>query len=94
MSTTIQLIQETTTLHVYTTQCLFKTVRHDTVQQPLVQVCCWCVGEYGDQLVAGNCSEDEPLEVSIWVAETKLGVVISTALIVVTLCNWTRNGKY
>ncbi|KAI0235164.1 AP-1 complex subunit gamma-1 [Lamellibrachia satsuma] len=64
VSTTIQLIQETTTLHVYTTQCLFKTVRHDTVQQPLIQVCCWCVGEYGDQLVAGNCSEDEPLELS------------------------------
>ena len=64
MSTTIQLIQETTSLHVYTTQCLVRAVRLDTVQQPLVQVCCWCIGEYGDQLVAGSCSEEEPLEVS------------------------------
>jgi len=64
VSTTIQLIQETTSLHVYTTQCLVRAVRLDTVQQPLVQVCCWCIGEYGDQLVAGTCSEEEPLEVS------------------------------
>ncbi|XP_064641695.1 AP-1 complex subunit gamma-1-like isoform X1 [Lineus longissimus] len=64
VSTLIQLIAETSALHCYTVQQLFTALMDDFSQQPLVQVASWCIGEYGDMLVSGQCEEDEPIQVT------------------------------
>ena len=52
VSCLIQLIQETSIFHVYTVHQLYRALRADSSQQPLAQVACWCVGEYGNLLFA------------------------------------------
>ncbi|XP_041455170.1 AP-1 complex subunit gamma-1-like isoform X4 [Lytechinus variegatus] len=59
----IQMISDTSSLHAYTVQQLFKAVKEDISQQPLAQVSAWCIGEYGDLLVAGVVDEEEPIQV-------------------------------
>ncbi len=72
VSSLIQLIAETNTLHCYTTQQMFKALRDDISQQPLCQVGCWCLGEYGDLFMAGNLDEEEPVNVSTTNINTSL----------------------
>uniref|UniRef100_A0A8B9HWF9 AP-1 complex subunit gamma n=1 Tax=Astyanax mexicanus TaxID=7994 RepID=A0A8B9HWF9_ASTMX len=55
----IQLITNSVEMHAYTVQRLYKALLDDISQQPLVQVASWCIGEYGDLLVSGQCEEEE-----------------------------------
>uniref|UniRef100_A0A3Q0R680 AP-1 complex subunit gamma n=1 Tax=Amphilophus citrinellus TaxID=61819 RepID=A0A3Q0R680_AMPCI len=60
----IQLITNTSELHCYTVHKLYRALHNDISQQPLVQVACWCIGEYGDLLLRGECQEMEPVQVT------------------------------
>ncbi|XP_047445308.1 AP-1 complex subunit gamma-like 2 [Mugil cephalus] len=60
----IQLITNTSELHCYTVHKLYRALLTDISQQSLVQVACWCIGEYGDLLLRGECQETEPVQVS------------------------------
>ncbi|XP_043914094.1 AP-1 complex subunit gamma-1-like [Protopterus annectens] len=60
----IQLISSANELHAYTVLKLYTTIMHDISQQPLVQVTMWCIGEYGDLLLSGQCEETEPIQVT------------------------------
>ncbi|XP_058011617.1 AP-1 complex subunit gamma-1 isoform X2 [Pituophis catenifer annectens] len=60
----IQLITNSMEMHAYTVQKLYKAILGDYSQQPLVQVASWCIGEYGDLLVSGQCEEEEPIQVT------------------------------
>ncbi|XP_041848871.1 AP-1 complex subunit gamma-like 2 [Melanotaenia boesemani] len=60
----IQLITNTSELHCYTVHKLYRALTTDISQQPLVQVACWCIGEYGDLLLRGECQETEPVQVT------------------------------
>ncbi|KAI3375291.1 hypothetical protein L3Q82_021793 [Scortum barcoo] len=60
----IQLITNASELHCYTVHKLYRALLADISQQSLVQVACWCIGEYGDLLVRGECQEIEPVQVT------------------------------
>ncbi|XP_025076007.1 AP-1 complex subunit gamma-1-like isoform X3 [Pomacea canaliculata] len=76
---TIQLIAETTSLHGYSVQQLFRAMQQDYTQQPLVQVASWCVGEYGDQLFSTTIEDEEPLQISESDVVDLLEKVVGTA---------------
>ncbi|KAI4902642.1 hypothetical protein NFI96_027654 [Prochilodus magdalenae] len=59
----IQLISVASELHCYTVHKLYRALITDISQQSLVQVACWCIGEYGDLLLKGDCDEIEPMQV-------------------------------
>ncbi|XP_069341633.1 AP-1 complex subunit gamma-like 2 isoform X2 [Eulemur rufifrons] len=58
-----QLIAGAQELHAYSVRRLYSALAEDISQQPLVQVAAWCIGEYGDLLLEGNCEDIEPLQV-------------------------------
>ncbi|XP_076018315.1 AP-1 complex subunit gamma-like 2 [Genypterus blacodes] len=60
----IQLITTASDLHSYTVHKLYLALVTDISQQSLVQVACWCIGEYGDLLLRGECQETEAAQVS------------------------------
>ncbi|CAF4145058.1 unnamed protein product [Rotaria socialis] len=61
VSSLIGIISSSPDLHGYTAQQLFKMIRNDITQQPLVQVASWTLGEFGDLCVNGQYerAEDE-----------------------------------
>uniref|UniRef100_A0A8C9XV85 Adaptor related protein complex 1 subunit gamma 2 n=1 Tax=Sander lucioperca TaxID=283035 RepID=A0A8C9XV85_SANLU len=59
----IQLITNASELHCYTVHKLYRALLTDISQQSLVQVACWCIGEYGDLLLRGECQETEAVQV-------------------------------
>ncbi|CAL1527635.1 unnamed protein product [Lymnaea stagnalis] len=60
----IQLVSETSSLHAYSVQQLFRALRSDITQQPLAQVAAWCIGEYGELINSNNVEDEEPLHVT------------------------------
>ncbi|XP_029309248.1 AP-1 complex subunit gamma-like 2 [Cottoperca gobio] len=60
----IQLITNASELHCYTVHKLYRALLTDISTQSLVQVACWCIGEYGDLLLRGECQETEPVQVT------------------------------
>jgi len=65
VSVLIQLVQETSSLHAYTVQQLYRALCNDISQQPLVQVATWCIGEYGDLLFStAGLEDEEPIQTS------------------------------
>uniref|UniRef100_A0A4W4GWU3 AP-1 complex subunit gamma n=1 Tax=Electrophorus electricus TaxID=8005 RepID=A0A4W4GWU3_ELEEL len=73
----IQLITNSVEMHAYTVQRLYKALLDDISQQPLVQVASWCIGEYGDLLVSGQCEEEEPIQVKDEVLDVLEGLLVS-----------------
>lgn len=60
----IQLISESSTLHTYTVQQLWKQLIPDlATKQPLVQVASWCIGEFGDLLNSAEGQDASPVNV-------------------------------
>lgn len=60
----IHLISSTSALHTYTVQQLFKAVQLALDQQSLIQVSCWCIGEFGEYILSKDLEEDEALNVT------------------------------
>ncbi|KAM4809109.1 AP-1 complex subunit gamma-like 2 isoform 2-T2 [Rhinophrynus dorsalis] len=60
----IHLINGASELHEYIVHRLYKAVREDITQQPLVQVASWCIGEYGEFLMSGSCEEENSAQVT------------------------------
>uniref|UniRef100_A0A8C5S0N9 AP-1 complex subunit gamma n=1 Tax=Laticauda laticaudata TaxID=8630 RepID=A0A8C5S0N9_LATLA len=59
----IHLIGSAKELHSYAVHQLYGAVGQDISQQALVQVATWCLGEYGQFLLDGNCDEVESQQV-------------------------------
>lgn len=80
VSTLIQLVSNTDTLHAYTVQQLFRAIQADKSQQALIQVASWCIGEYGELLLSTDLEEDEPLNVTEGDVVVMLGGILSSTL--------------
>jgi len=88
ISCLIQLVQETSNLHAYTVQQLYRAMSADISQQPLLQVAAWCIGEFGDQLFTATSDDDEPIQVCFWLTS-----ITTLSQVVVCLrwwCSWSH----
>ena len=64
---TIQLVSDTSDLQAYVVHEAWKAIRDTencTEKQPLTQVSCWCIGEYGASLLNGVSVEGETITVT------------------------------
>ena len=64
---TIQLVSNSPDLQPYVVHEAWKAIRDTqncTEKQPLTQVSCWCIGEYGTSLLNGVSVEGETITVS------------------------------
>ena len=64
---TIQLVSNAPDLQPYVVHEAWKAIRdtqHCTEKQPLTQVSCWCIGEYGAGLLNGVSVDGETITVS------------------------------
>lgn len=61
----IQLISSHAELQTYASVQLFKVAKTDVLDaQPLLQIAFWCIGEFGDLLIAASPEETQlPLKV-------------------------------
>ena len=59
----VQMVSETPSLHAYTTVEMFKAIKADFSQQSLCQVAAWCIGEFGDLLIAAAAEGEKPIQV-------------------------------
>lgn len=56
----IQLISSHTELQTYASVQLFKVAQTDVFEtQPLLQIAFWCIGEFGDLLIAASSEETQ-----------------------------------
>lgn len=68
VSSLIGIISSAPELHGYTAQQLYKLIRQDITQQPLVQVASWTLGEFGDLFVNGHfqqSNDEEHIQVTL-----------------------------
>lgn len=61
LSSFIRLIATTPELQTYAVQKLYANLKKDITQESLTQAAAWCIGEYGDALLAGGQYEEEEL---------------------------------
>jgi len=79
VSSLIGIISSTPELHGYTAYQLYKIIRNDITQQPLVQVASWTLGEFGDLFVSGQYQHTDNEE-NIQVTEDEIVNILEKIL--------------
>ncbi|CAF0787641.1 unnamed protein product [Rotaria sordida] len=79
VSSLIGIISSSSDLHGYTARQLYKIIRNDITQQPLVQVGSWTLGEFGDLFVNGQYEQPHGEE-HIQVTENEITDILERVL--------------
>ncbi|CAF0974911.1 unnamed protein product [Adineta steineri] len=79
VSSLIGIISSAPDLHGYTAHQLFKIIRNDITQQPLVQVALWTLGEFGDLFVSEQYQHTDDQE-NIQVSEEEIVNILEKIL--------------
>ncbi|CAF4201744.1 unnamed protein product [Rotaria socialis] len=82
VSSLIGIISSSPDLHGYTAYQLYKLIRNDITQQPLIQVASWTLGEFGDIFVSGQYEKSNDVE-HVQVTENEIVDILERIL------NWT-----